>query len=194
MGGVLAARGDLAGALKADQEMLSILRRSADANPTNVTLQRNVAISLDNVGDILRRQGDLAGAAKAYAEVLADFRRLAAADPSNAADQRALSVSLNKTGDALAHAGDLAGAQKSYAESLAIIRRLAAADPSNVGLQRDIAVSLGKLAGIAGSGTTWLDLATQLEAMDARKMLAPADRPWMEAARKLASANTAAPH
>jgi tetratricopeptide (TPR) repeat protein len=189
-GEVLQAQGDLAGAGKAYAEALSIDRRLAAADPTNAGAQRDVAIALDRTGEALRAKGDLAGAVKAYAEALAIGRRVAAADPANAGAQRDLSGDLANVGDVLRAAGDLAGAGKAYAEELAIRHRLAAADRANADAQRDVWVVMFKLASIGTPGVRWSDVVSWMKAMDAKGMLAPSDRQFLDQAR--ASAATAA--
>jgi tetratricopeptide (TPR) repeat protein len=189
-GEVLQAQGDLAGAGKAYAEALSIDRRLAAADPTNAGAQRDVAVALDRTGEALRAKGDLAGAVKAYAEALAIGRRVAAADPANAGAQRDLSGDLANVGDVLRAAGDLAGAGKAYAEELAIRHRLAAADRANADAQRDVWVVMFKLASIGTPGVRWSDVVSWMKAMDAKGMLAPSDRQFLDQAR--ASAATAA--
>jgi hypothetical protein len=112
-------------------------------------------------------------------------------DPSSASLQRDVSVSLTKLGDVLVAQGDLAGAKQRYQESAEILKRLSAADPSSARLQRDVSVSLWKLAGIAGSGVSWRQVAEAFEAMQGRGILAPADRRFIEEARKKAAAEAA---
>ena len=139
------------------------------------------------LGDVLVAQGDLAGAKQRYQESLEIRKRLSAADPSSASLQRDVSLSLNKLGDVLVAQGDLAGAKQRYQESLEIRKRLSAADPSSASLQRDVTASLWRLAGIAGSGVSWQQVAEALEAMQARGILSPADRHFLDEARKNAA-------
>src|SRR5439155_1626123 len=58
--------------------------------------QRDVATSLNKLGNVQVAGGDLSGARKSYEESLAIDRRLAAANPSNAEAQRDVAVSLWK--------------------------------------------------------------------------------------------------
>jgi hypothetical protein len=74
---------------------LAIMRKLAAADPGNAGWQRDVSVSLDNVGNVRRAAGDRAGALSAHEESLAIRRKLAAADPGNAGWQRDVSVSLS---------------------------------------------------------------------------------------------------
>ena len=79
--------------------------------------------------------------------------------------------------------GDLTGAGKTFSEALAIFRALAAADPTNAGLQRDIWKALSQLASIGSPDVHWSDVVAQGESMDAKGMLAPPDRAFLDTAR-----------
>jgi tetratricopeptide (TPR) repeat protein len=188
VGDALVDQDDLAAALKAYQEVLTVARALAVADPSNASARRDVSISLDKVGDMLAAQGDPAGALEAYQESLDVRRALAAADPSSAQARRDVSISLNKVGDVLKGRGDLVGALKAYQEGLTIARALAAADPSSADARHDVTVSLWKLAKIPGSGVTWAQVVEAFEAMDKAGQLAPADRHFLEQARKNAAA------
>ena len=132
------AQGDLAGALAAYDEGLTIARDLAARDPGNAGWARDVSVSLNKVGDVRRAQGDLPGALAAYDESLTIRRDLAARDPGNAGWARDVSVSLNKVGDVRVAQGDLPGALAAYDESLTIRRDLAARDPGNAGWARDL--------------------------------------------------------
>ena len=71
---------------------------------------------------------------------------------------------------------------------MAIRERLAKADPNNAGWQRNVAASLWRLAGFPDSGVGWSDVADAWGRMEARGILAPVDRPFVEEARRLADA------
>jgi tetratricopeptide (TPR) repeat protein len=99
---VLALRGDLDGALAADVESSSIIRRLSAGNPANNDLRRGLSVSLNKIGEALNAKGDLKGAVAAYREGLDNVRELVAKDPSNVLWQTDLAISL----DYLARAGD----------------------------------------------------------------------------------------
>jgi tetratricopeptide (TPR) repeat protein len=175
-GDVLGAQGGLSGALAAYRESLAVMRRLADADPSNALWQCDLSVSHNKVGDVLRAQGDLAEAQAAYRESLAVVRRLADADPSNPDWQRDLSVSQEKIGDVLLDQGDLAEAQAAYRESLGVRKRLADADPSNAVWQRDLSVSHNKVGDVLrAQGDLAEALAAYRESLAARRRLAEAD-------------------
>lgn len=121
------------------------ITKLAQENPTNATWQRDLSLSLNNVGDVLLAQGDPAGALKAHREAQTISQRLVQADPSNATWQRDLNDSLIKVGDVLQAQGDLAGTLNAYREAQAILQRLVQADSSNAGWQRDLGNCLNKV-------------------------------------------------
>ncbi|MGZ3298150.1 MAG: hypothetical protein ACXU8O_03970, partial [Asticcacaulis sp.] len=111
-----------------------------------------------------------------------------AKDPSNTQWQNDVSVSVERLGDVLMAQGDLAGARKAFEESLAIRRSLAAKDTGNSLWQNNDWIVLRKLAKIPDSGVTWQDVVTQMEQVDAKGMLSPADRHFLDEARANAAA------
>jgi tetratricopeptide (TPR) repeat protein len=184
LGGVLAAQGDLDGALKAYRDGLTIARALAAADPSSADARRNVSVTLDKMGDVLMAQGALAAALKAYQEDLEIARALAEADPSDPETRRDVIPSLDRLGDVLMAQGDLAGALKAYQEGLAIARALAEADPSSARAKRDVSVSLDNVGDVLRAQG---DLAGALEAyqedLEIARALAEADPSNAEARR-----------
>jgi tetratricopeptide (TPR) repeat protein len=188
LGEVLVAQGDFAGARTAFEEGLGVARALAAADPSSADARRNVSVSLNELGDVLVIQGDLVGARKAYEESLGLRRALAASDPSSGDARRDVGVTLDKLGKVLKGLGDLAGARKAYEESLGGARAHLASDPSSADAKRDVAASLWRLAEIPGSGVTWAQVVEALEAMEKSGQLAPADRRFLDEARRNAAA------
>ncbi|MBI3470684.1 MAG: tetratricopeptide repeat protein [Candidatus Solibacter usitatus] len=149
-GDVLSAQGDLAGALAAYGKSLEVMRRLAEADPSNAGWQRDLSVSQDRIGDVLRDQGDLGGALAAYGKSLELRRRLAEADPSNAGWQRDLSLILMRMAESHGRHGDRTQALRLAEESLVIAERLAAHDRSNAIWQNDVAVSRALVARLRG--------------------------------------------
>ncbi|MBV9491714.1 MAG: tetratricopeptide repeat protein, partial [Verrucomicrobia bacterium] len=83
-GQVLAAQGDLAGALQNYRQALAIREKLARQDPANAGWQRDLSVSYNKVGDVLRDQGDLAGALQNCRQALAIAEKLARQGPSNA--------------------------------------------------------------------------------------------------------------
>ena len=71
VGDVRVAQGDLAGALAAYEESLTIARDLAARDPGNTGWARDVSVGLEQGRRRARRPGDLAGALAAYDESLA---------------------------------------------------------------------------------------------------------------------------
>ena len=189
IGDALKAQGDLAGALQSYRDAMSIAKRLAEADPRNTQWQRDLSVSHNKIGDMLTAQGDLAGALQSYRDAMSIAKRLAEADPRNTEWQRDLSVSHNKIGNVLKAQGDLAGALQSYRDAMTIRKRLAETDPRNAEWQRDLAVSQWRLAGYPDSGVTWQDVAATFDAMQARGILLPGDKPFAEQARHRAASD-----
>jgi tetratricopeptide (TPR) repeat protein len=180
--------GDLKDAAAAASQGLDIARKLAAQDPGNAQAQRDVTVSLTNLGDVKLQGGDGAGALAAYQESLDIARRLAAQDPGNAQAQRDVSVSLNKLGDVKLQGGDGAGALAAYQKSLDIRHKLAAQDPGNAQAQRDVSVSLEKLGNVKlqegdGAGA----LAADQESLDIRRKLAAQDPSNAQAQRDVAA-------
>ena len=170
------AAGDLKDASAAAAQSLDIARKLAGQDQGNAEAQRDLATSLQKLGDVKLQAGDQTGALAAYRESLDIVRTLAAQDPSNAEAQRDLATSLIRLGAVKLQAGDQAGALAAYQDSLDIARKLAAQDPGNAAAQRDVAVTLsvvgdvklqaGDQAGALAAYQDSLDIARKLAAQD----------------------------
>ena len=139
-----AAGGRPGGRARRLPESLDITRKLAAQDPGNAQAQRDVSVSLDNVGDVKLQLGDQAGALAAYQESLDIRRKLAAQDPATPRRNATCRSALDQVGDVKRQAGDQAGALAAYQESLDIARKLAAQDPGNAKAQRDVSVSPGQ--------------------------------------------------
>ena len=126
----------------------AIAQQLAAARPTDTQAQRDLSVSLSNLGDLALTQGDLGEARRLFGESFDISQRLAESDTDNAAWQRGLSVSLEKLGDLALTQGDLGEARRLFGESLDIRQRLAESDPDNAAWQRDLMVSHYKLGGL----------------------------------------------
>ncbi|HEX8165543.1 MAG TPA: tetratricopeptide repeat protein [Beijerinckiaceae bacterium] len=162
--------------------------RAAEAAARRRGDDRDLAASLDRIGNVLLARGDLVGALARYEECSAIVRRLASTDPSHADHQRAVSVSLNKTGDVLVAQGDLAGALARYKEGLAIRRRLASADSSHTECQRDLSFSLSKTGDVlVAQGDVAGALTRYEEGLEIARRLANANPSYAEHQRNLSA-------
>lgn len=145
---ILSALGDNPNAFEKYQQSQLLLEQVVKAEPDNLNLRRDLAVSYNRVGDMHVKSGDNAAALKAYQESLAIRKRLAELDPKHTEWQRGLSVSYERVGDMHLKSGDNAAALKAYQESLAIRKKLAELDPSHTEWQRDLSVSYNKIGGV----------------------------------------------
>ncbi|MFH1139069.1 MAG: tetratricopeptide repeat protein [Pseudomonadota bacterium] len=143
---------NLTEAQKKYSQALKIFRELAALDPKNILWRRDVAVSLERIGDALAAGGDGPGALMHYQESLSIRHDLAALDPKNTLWRRDVTVSLDRIGDALAAGGDGPGALTHYQESLSIRRDLAALDPKNTLWRRDVTVSLNKVGDALAAG------------------------------------------
>jgi tetratricopeptide (TPR) repeat protein len=137
-GGVLMARGDLAGALKSYHDGHAINEKLARLEPKNAQWQRELAVSYTKIADVLNAQGDLAGALQNYRKAVAILETLTAQNPANTRWQRDLSAAYSLTSAVLSSQGDLAEAFLNSRNSLTIREKLTKQDPANAGWQRDL--------------------------------------------------------
>lgn len=114
LGNLLMAKGDLAAARKSYQDVLGIMERVAQTDPSNTMWQHDLGIGHARVGDILLTQNELAGALKSYQAARAIMSRLVEADPTRVPWQRDLSFADDGIGDVLMAQGHLAEALTLY--------------------------------------------------------------------------------
>ena len=145
LGDVLAAQGDLPGAMQSYAASSTLLLRLVNANSDNGALFAELGASNAKLGAVQFAQGQLGGALKSFKDSLTIAEILVAQHPETAAWQRDLSLAHNNVGDVLSAEGDLAGALSAYGEGLDIIDRLAKSDPNNAGWQRDLSYSYAKV-------------------------------------------------
>lgn len=166
------------------QQSLDLRRRLAASDPSSASLQRDVSVSLNKLGDVLVSPGDLSGARARFQESLDLIKRLATSDLSSASLQRDASFSLKKLGDVLIEQGDLSSARARFQESLDLRKRLAASDLSSATLQRDVWVSMWKLVKFPDIGISRSQIAAAMQDMQRRGVLAPTDVRFLEEARR----------
>jgi tetratricopeptide (TPR) repeat protein len=145
LGEILAARGNLLGALGEEGTALAVAQEESRSRPNDPEWQRDLSVSHEKVGDVLVAQGDLPEALKSYLSDQAIMERLTRADSTNTAWQLDLGISNERIGDIQMAQGDLAAAFTSYTAKRDIIARLATADSSNLTWQRDLLVSHTKV-------------------------------------------------
>ena len=182
--------GDRAGTLTAYQESLDITRKLAARDQGDARAQRDLSVSLQNVGNVNLQSGDRAGALIAYQECLDISRKLAAQDRGNAHAQRDVSVSLTNLGDVKLQSGDRAGAIAAYQESLDIARKLAAQDQGDALVQFVLATSLLKMITVvdpAQAQSMLTEVLSILEKLDREQKLPPTQKAAFDKLRSVLS-------
>lgn len=138
LGDIQKERGDLAKAKETYLSAASIIDRLIQADPDSVTLQRDLSISYNKVGDVLVIQANFPAALKTFQDSLAVIGGLAKAQPDDKGWQRDLAFCYDRIGGVFVSQGKLTEAAQNHNASLDIALRLAAAEPTNPGYQRDV--------------------------------------------------------
>jgi tetratricopeptide (TPR) repeat protein len=133
--------GDKQVALAAYAESLAIRERLANASPSVGELQRDLALSHNNMGVLLRETGKPADAVKSHEAALAIWKKLADANLSASELQSELAGAHYNIGNLLREIGKPADALKSSKAALLIRAKLADANPSVTQFQSDLAAS-----------------------------------------------------
>jgi serine/threonine-protein kinase len=126
----------------------ALAARRAEAERDNPEAQRDLAGSLNKLGDVQRQMGEPKAALASYTRSREINQRLVDADPKSAQAQRDLSVSIYKVGDAQRQLGDTKAALVSYTRSLALNQKLADDDPNSAEAQRQLSISLNKVGDV----------------------------------------------
>jgi tetratricopeptide (TPR) repeat protein len=157
-------------ALDAAQITVDLYRRLAAADPA--AHDRDLAISLHDLGIDLGRVGRREEALTAAAEAVMVYRRLAAADP--AAVEPGLAGALDSLGGRMSTLGRLEEALALHQEAVEVYRRAAGHDPAAV--EPDLVVALNNLGlGLAAFGRWEEALAAIQEAVGIFRRLVDAD-------------------
>ena len=123
-------------------EVLVAARARLALVPDDAGRQRDLAVSLNKVGQVAWARGALDEAEAAYRESLGLSRELAARVGETPESLRDVSVSLDNVGQVAWARGALDEAEVAYRESLGLRRELAARSPDLPSAQDDLAVSL----------------------------------------------------
>lgn len=147
----LLAAGDAEQALAAGDQSRQLLAQLPTAETTNPTVQSEMALTDNRMGEALARLGRPADALDSFRRALLIREKLAASDKSPDA-QAALASAYERTGDAAYLAGDGGKAEASglYEKSFGLRDALAKAAPDDPGRQEALAVAYERLARIAG--------------------------------------------
>lgn len=148
--------GDLAKASGYQRLSLEISERLLKENPQSGEAERDVAISLNRLGDILAKGGppEAVEAKKYYERSLGISESLVARDPQSAVARRDVTIGLNRLGDLLAKSpadSDRQAARKNFEQSVEITDELLKANPGSVAAAKDAFLSHLKLASLLQS-------------------------------------------
>jgi formylglycine-generating enzyme required for sulfatase activity len=130
------------------QRSREIHERLLEQNPQSAEAVRDVAASLNNVGDFLSRRGQPEKALENYLRSLEVRERLLEQNPQSAEAARDLAVSLNNVGDCLSRRGQPGDGEKAlenYQRSLEVLERLLQQKPQSAEAARDVSASLNKV-------------------------------------------------
>jgi serine/threonine protein kinase/tetratricopeptide (TPR) repeat protein len=142
--------GDTAGARRSYETSLKIRQKLLAADPTNASLQSELAESYHGLGDVFAELDDLHAGVDSYERARKLATAAAAADPHDIDRQIALAEIDEKLGDmkgldGFPNLGDTAGALASFREALDILERLYAANPQHADVNSKLANVLSHL-------------------------------------------------
>ena len=156
---------------------MEIRQRLLASDPDNAKLKRDLAVSLNKLGDLAQFGQDFPAARRHYGDALGYIRSLAAgSDPISVQTRRDLRFTLGRLGMLHAQRLRLDEAQAAFAESLLHAEELVKQDPQNPQNLRDLAYAAGTAAQAALKGDDveaatrfcqrYIDLADQLVELD----------------------------
>ena len=137
--------GDTNGALQRYRQSLAIRESLSAADPQNVEIKREVALSYDHLSDVLGRTGGVKEAIENLKKSIAVRTRLISENPNNRELRRDLAGSQVKIGEYLQASGDLNAGIENEREALAIFESLAAENPQDAKAARMIMVTNNKI-------------------------------------------------
>ncbi len=135
LGGLYRQSGELNLALESYQEALQARRTLSVADPTNVELSSDLALTLFDFGELGVQVGKLDVALENYQQALELRRRLAVADPSSELNKWFLSTTLNRLGYLYASVEKLDEAENYYKQAFEYFHTRAEMAPSDAGAQ-----------------------------------------------------------
>ena len=151
VGDMLAATGDVAGALEHRRTALAIMEAVIAAAPDDVANIRQLGVAYQKLGNTLGNPnapnlGDHAGGLAALERSSEIFRNASAKYPSNAMFRRNHAVAESNAADILFAMKRVDEALARERRSLAVYEAQAKADPTNAAAQNDLAIGYSKIA------------------------------------------------
>jgi len=135
-------------ALKLYERGNAIAQQLAQQLPDDPQSQRDLALSLDKLGDVHLAMGDAPSAEGFHQRSLQINRQRVESQQELGLADRDLAVSHNNLGDVKLRQGDVSGARDEYLASLEIAKRVAANEPADVEAMRNLSVSYDRLGAI----------------------------------------------
>ena len=132
-------------ALAAHEKSLAIAKEVAAESPAVGSLQQNVALAQERVGNLLAAQGRRAEALEVFKQMASLCERLATSNPAYVDYGLDHARALKSTGDTLMNMGRPDQAIPSYQKALGIEERLAAAHPRHRRIQIHLATQCNQL-------------------------------------------------
>jgi len=125
-----------------------IYRQLADQEPDNLSLQRDLTIALEHLGNLLLFSGRFSEAHVPLQETLKIRRRIIAEEPTNSKYQREICWALINCGDAFIETNRLFEAQKYFEEALGVARAMVADDPTGKTRRDALLIALEKVGDV----------------------------------------------
>ncbi len=144
LGQIHLQNGNLVAALKAYDEILSILKGAAIHAPDDAEVIRLTGVAKSRLADIALGQGQLDRATELYQEDLAIATKLVQIRPNDLTTRRDLCTSLDRMGNLSVQQGLLDKAMEAFLESRRIRKELQAAEPASLKASQELFVSLMK--------------------------------------------------
>ena len=193
VGDMLAATGNVTGALEHRRTALALMESVIAAAPDDIANIRQLGVAYQKLGNTLGNPnapniGDHAGGLAALERSSEIFRNASTKYPSNAMFRRNHAVAESNAADILfaMKRGDEALARER--RSLAVYEAQATADPTNAAAQNDLALGYSKVAQLLEAmGKTADGLAEQQRATEIHRQLAAADPHSSDMKQELAS-------
>lgn len=104
---------------------IDLLRKVLAADADNLSVKRDLALSLNNLGVALARSGEIHRARQAYGEAIAKRRELVQAVPARPTYQMELALSWNNLGQLENREGDYEVAEAAFNEAIGLYQSLA---------------------------------------------------------------------
>jgi tetratricopeptide (TPR) repeat protein len=190
MADVMYLKDDFDGSRRANEESIALLRGLVSADATDALSRQFLAAALYGEGAALAAQAQYPAARKAYEEGLKIDRAMAAKDANAATIQFQISVGELGLGKVLVAQGDRNGLT-SLQHALDARRRLATSQPGSSSAERGVAEVLRAMVDTPRSPVGWREFGTQVERMQSQGIFWPADRAWIDEARRVASSGSA---